>query len=246
MNKIEMPPQVFHTKSTAQNTNNSYPQSKTHSMRTQTNLAKVALKALCNVREITQHIDNIAKSAKEVGEGKLINASFGQDPVTGGILSPKVNHFRRDVTEEIIKNIQHSSSHLHRNIYMPLVLMRQGLPAGKKGCEQDIYAALGLVADFDDSNAWNWKNRIPSQPSYVLETSPGRFQVGFLFDTAVAPAKAKELAVTLKKYCDCDHGTADISHVWRIPGTLNWPNRKKVEEGRSTEPFVVRYIEVKS
>ena len=36
-------------------------------------------------------------------------------------------------------------------------------------------------------------------------------------------------------------GTGDIAHVWRIPGTLNWPNAKKVHErGRPREPQAVR------
>ena len=34
-----------------------------------------------------------------------------------------------------------------------------------------------------------------------------------------------------------------MSHVWRIAGTLNWPNAKKVREGRLEQPVFVRYAE---
>jgi predicted P-loop ATPase len=52
----------------------------------------------------------------------------------------------------------------------------------------------------------------------------------------------KPIAVRLKSFCHCDHGTADISHVWRVPGTLNWPNKKKFDEGRAAEPQPVRVV----
>ncbi|MGC1293449.1 MAG: primase-helicase family protein, partial [Alloacidobacterium sp.] len=32
----------------------------------------------------------------------------------------------------------------------------------------------------------------------------------------------------------------DISHVWRVPGALNWPNSKKVAAGRPRDPQLVR------
>ena len=57
------------------------------------------------------------------------------------------------------------------------------------------------------------------------------------------PEAAKPVAERLKAYAGCDHGTADISHVWRVAGTLNWPNAKKVNEGRSAEPQLVKVVQ---
>ncbi|MGA8550961.1 MAG: DNA-primase RepB domain-containing protein [Stellaceae bacterium] len=70
-------------------------------------------------------------------------------------------------------------------------------------------------------------------PNYVLETSAGRFQAFYLFDKPEAPEDVKRVAERLKAFAKSDHGTMDVSHVWRVPGALNWPNAKKVAEGRA-------------
>ena len=79
-------------------------------------------------------------------------------------------------------------------------------------------------------------------PTNFLETSAGQFQAFYLFDQPEAFAAVKPIAARLKAYAACDHGTADLSHVWRIAGTLNWPNAKKVGAGRPFEPQTVRVV----
>ncbi len=130
----------------------------------------------------------------------------------------------------------------HHNIYMPLALFRPDLPSWAKGYERDVVACLGIVADFDDSDAAKWAERLPTPPNYVLETSAGRFQAFYLFDKPEPLDLVKPVAERLKAYAGCDHGTSDMSHVWRVPGALNWPNAKKVREGRSPEPQLVRVV----
>lgn len=120
------------------------------------------------------------------------------------------------------------------NVYTGLHVMRRGLPRGARGLEKDIAAVLGLVADMDADTGR--AGTTPADPSYVVESSPGNFQPVWLFDSPIAPADAKPVAAALKAATGADHGTADITHVWRIPGTLNWPSRKKLERGRSPEP----------
>ena len=52
--------------------------------------------------------------------------------------------------------------------------------------------------------------------------------------------EAKPIAQALADAAGCDHRTKDVSGVWRIPGGLNWPNKKKVERGRTLDPQPVR------
>jgi hypothetical protein len=130
----------------------------------------------------------------------------------------------------------------HRNVYMSLAVVRPDLPAGKKGFEHDCLACLAIVADFDDPDAAQWPERVPVPPNYALETSEGRYQAFFLLDRPEPVEAIKPVAERLKTFARCDHGTSDASHVWRIPGTLNWPNAKKIAEGRSPEPQLVRAV----
>ncbi len=173
-------------------------------------------------------------------KGKLVIASYGQNPVTGQILIPKVSNFPIDTDFNPI--VEQLMPERHRNIYMPLCLMKSSLKATAKGTEDDIEAVLGLCADFDDKDAANYFNRLPMPPDFVIETSKGRFQAFYFFNVPVTKERAKTLAIRLQAFANCDHGTKDLSHVWRIPDTWNWPNKKKVDEGRSPEPQHVKAI----
>lgn len=181
-------------------------------------------------------------AAPLAGTGKLVLATFGQDPATGKGLRPKVEHFAIGDVTGMVRAAIDLGRECHRNVYAALCVMRPDLPAGAKGGEADIIGVLGLVADFDDADAHLWAERLPLPPDYALETSTGRYQCFYLFDRPLLPVEAKPIAERLKHFARCDHGTADPSHVWRGAGTANWPNRKKLEEGRSPEPQPVKVV----
>ncbi|TKT67079.1 DUF3987 domain-containing protein [Rhizobiaceae bacterium LC148] len=129
----------------------------------------------------------------------------------------------------------------HANVYLCPNLMRSSLPRGKKGSEVDVVAVLALVADMDDDTGRS--GHMPLEPNYVVESSPGNYQCVLLLDKPLTPAEAKPLAGALKRAANSDHCTMDVSHVWRVPGCLNWPNAKKLARGRSAEPAVVTVAE---
>lgn len=124
------------------------------------------------------------------------------------------------------------------NSYVGLQVMRRGLGRGKRGTEADIVAVLGLVADMDGDTG-NAGGEYPLPPNYIVESSAGNYQAFWLFDKPVMPAIAKGIAAGLKAATGSDHCTSDITHVWRVPGTFNHPNAKKLERGRSPEPQLV-------
>src|SRR5713101_271610 len=203
--------------------------------------AHPASNAKAALRHHAQMLHDLAASFR--GRGKLIVASFGEDPATGRKLSPKIQHFEIGEVDGMVRAIERLGQERHRNVYTPLSVFRHDLPAGKKGEEKDVVAGLGLVGDFDDADAAQYGARMPVRPNYVLETSAGRFQAFILFKTHTSPEQAKRLAVAQKGFARCDHGTADICHVWRVPGTLNWPNKKKLSQGRPAAPEAVRVVQ---
>jgi AAA domain/RepB DNA-primase from phage plasmid len=127
------------------------------------------------------------------------------------------------------------------NVYTGLHLMKRSLARGKRGTKADIVAVLGLVAD-QDADTGN-TGGLPCEPNYIIETSPGNQQPAWLFDRPLPVDEATPLAAALKRATGSDHGTADVDHVWRIPGTKNWPNAAKLKRGRSPEPVPVRYLQ---
>jgi len=193
---------------------------------------------------VRTHVEMLHQLAAPLtGRRKLIVATYGEDPLKGKEIVSKVCQFPIGDVEPMVKAIINLNTERHRNVYCPWAVMRKDLPSGKKGSEQDIVWLMGLVSDFDDDDAANWSHRLPCPPNYVLETSAGRFQTFYIVDKPSSVTGAKRVAEKLKAFAHCDHGSADLSHVWRVPGTLNWPNAKKVKEGRPREPQVVRVLQ---
>ena len=125
----------------------------------------------------------------------------------------------------------------HANVYMPLHVVRPGLVGSARGAKRDIVAVLGLVADMDSDTGKI--GDFPFEPSFEIETSPGNFQPAIIFDRPATPDEAEPLAKALQRATGADFGTGDIAHVWRVPGTLNWPTAKKIARGRSPYPVPV-------
>lgn len=193
-----------------------------------------------------KHFKMLHDAAQSI-DGKLVLSSFGENPQTGKKLTPKVQHFDIGDVEGMAKAAIGLASEPHRNVYMPLSVMRSDLPENGKGTEQDIVAVLGYVADFDNGLGADYLKRCPLKPSYALETSPNNIQAGFILEKPILiktdsdRAFAKQLACNLTNACDgADKCGVDISHVWRIAGLPNYPNKKKLDAGRSPEPFNAR------
>jgi hypothetical protein len=200
-------------------------------------------KVMLDREQIAQHVRLLHELAMPLaGHGKLIVASYGENLDTGEKLTPKIEHFAIGEVDPMTEAIVRLSSEPHRNVYAPLALMHSSLTEGRKGAEEQVVAAFGIVADFDDETACYWAKRLPLDPDYSLETSPGRFQTFYLFDQPERARSTKPVAKALQVLVHCDSGTRDVSHVWRIPGTPNWPNVKKVDAGRSHEPALVRIV----
>jgi hypothetical protein len=191
------------------------------------------------------HLEIIHELAESCG-GKLIVASFGEDSKTGKKLKPKVGHFNvGDITgmAAFIEKISHDE---HRNIYIPMCTMisipgKPLLPTSK-GAKENIEKIFAFVADFDDVAAADYLTRLQCPPNYVLETSKDRYQCFLFPDRALTRTEAQPFADSLQKYSGCDHGTKDLGHVWRVPGCLNWPNKKKLDSGRPAEPQLVSVV----
>jgi hypothetical protein len=125
------------------------------------------------------------------------------------------------------------------NVYAPLAIMRPDIGANQKGGKEDVVSVLGFVVDGDAD-----KGKAPPVPpvaaNYVVETSAGNLQHFLLLDKPLTPAEAEPIGAALKKATDGADSITDYSHVWRVPGSLNYPNAAKLKRGRSPEPQPVR------
>jgi putative DNA primase/helicase len=127
----------------------------------------------------------------------------------------------------------------HWNVYISLNVFRRDLPRTKRPSAIDCISVIGLVADCDTD--LNRNRPIPVAATFEINSSPDNYQRAFIFDPPVPPGGVAPAAEALRNAANADKGTIDLDHVWRIDGTLNWPNYAKVHErGRAREPFPVR------
>jgi hypothetical protein len=137
------------------------------------------------------------------------------------------------------------STHPNLNLYSPFVIFRKDLERGAKGGEADARAILAFVGDLDSDKHDKPSvglDGLPLHPPYVIETSAGNYQPFYPLAKALTAADAKPPAVALSDAIGGDKGTKDVSHIWRIAGTLNWPGASKLARGRSPIPQPVRVV----
>ncbi|KQS80426.1 hypothetical protein ASG25_02105 [Rhizobium sp. Leaf384] len=193
-----------------------------------------------NEAAVRGHVEMLHQLAAGLA-GLLVVSTFYANPNGDEDVPGVVSHHRIGDVDGMVEAILCHAETPHANVFAGLQVMRPNLERGKRGTEADIVALLGLVVDLDADTGRD--GAMPFDASIVLETSPGNRQPFVLFDSPVAPAEAKPLAAALKRATNSDHGTADVAHVWRIPGTFNYPNKKKLERGRSADPAPVFVVE---
>jgi predicted P-loop ATPase len=190
---------------------------------------------------VPQHLALLHDLARASGvDGKLVLFAVGENPQTGRKMKPRALHFAIGDVSTMAKAVTNLAGAEHVNIYTPWAVFRNDLGRGAKGDEQHVLATLALVADLDNDKNELPLTALPIEAPYVIESSGGNFQPVFPLSRALANGEAKALAVALSDFIGGDAGTKDLSHVWRVPGTLNWPNKKKLQRGRSPEPQPVR------
>jgi hypothetical protein len=188
---------------------------------------------------IDRHIALLHDLARAAGAaGKLVLFSVTEDPAKQRKGTAQALHFGIGDVEAMTDTAFAYAQRDHTNVYAPWAIFRSDLERGKKGEEQHVVATLGFVIDYDNDK---FKlGDLPLEAPYVVETSAGNLQPIYPLTRALANGEAKQLATALSDCVGADPGTKDLSHVWRIPGTRNWPTKKKLARGRPTEPQPVR------
>jgi hypothetical protein len=192
--------------------------------------------------KVTPLIERLVKIAAGHG-GEFLISGLGEDPETGEKLPPIHLHPANDHTAaaNIMQAIETVvATGCGYNCYIGIALMKPGLTQFQKGGESDVVGVLAAVTDWDDKNDPRTRHdRLPFHAQAEIETSPGNFQCWHFFDRPYSVAEAKPVLAALARSSGSD-STHSCDHVFRVPGTLNWPSQKKIEKGRSREPWRAR------
>jgi hypothetical protein len=170
----------------------------------------------------------------------LVLACYGEDADTGRKAGQVVQRFAIGDVDPMVSAIMALEGYPHLNVYVPWAVYRHGLTGSERGGKGDVVCTLALVADLDADTGKI--GELPLPAPYVIESSAGNFQAVYPLDRPLPPIEAEPIAKALQQATGADHGTGDIAHVWRVPGTLNRPNKKKLDRGRPRDPQPVKVV----
>lgn len=115
------------------------------------------------------------------------------------------------------------------NVYASWALLKT-----RKRDLANMVASAAFVADWDQPTVTP-KYLKGLHPSVVVQTSKGRWQHVYIH-TPLSEGEANGAYFAMKEELGrADKISSDMVHMWRIPGTMNWPNAKKRETGRLPE-----------
>lgn len=95
-------------------------------------------------------------------------------------------------------------------------------------------ATRGVFAFVDDSDVDKGKaGSLALAPSLRVETSPGNEHRWLFLDCALTPEQAEPLGRAIRKAAGSDSATAKLTQPYRVAGTPNYPDARKIARGRT-------------
>jgi hypothetical protein len=121
-----------------------------------------------------------------------------------------------------------------RNVYVETRTVRPGRP-NERGKLEATIAVFALVIDCDvDKGRGGHVNG--DAASAIIETSPGNSHQWLFLERAIGAAEAQALGIMIRKATGADHCTGVVTQPYRVAGTANYPDSKKIARGRITVP----------
>jgi hypothetical protein len=127
-----------------------------------------------------------------------------------------------------------ADSEAGHNVYIEGRTVREDLRGNARGTLQDTRAVFAIVVDSDADKQMGWTPNV--RVSLTVATSPGNFQYWFFLRKAIGWRAAQKLGERIRKAVNSDHDTGNPVQPYRVAGTVNYPNKKKIERGRVTVP----------
>jgi hypothetical protein len=181
---------------------------------------------------------------------QLVLSSYGELPEGGDAVSwkripPKIQGFALGDCSAMAAQAMAWAKEPGRNVYSSMAIYPNGVRGNKRGRASEALGVFGLGVDLDRDKGCKVRiEDLPLPPTIVIRSSrdpADNFNLLWLFKSPITVEEARPLARALADVIgDTDGGTADPIHVWRVPGTLNWPKKTKVARGRPLVPQLVR------
>ena len=191
------------------------------------------------IRAYLELYQKAAEGRQGVRAHAFIEPQKHKDARSGAPISFK---YKPTSFEDMITDISHRC--VSSNVYGHHALINPSFQAygHSKVADADILSMLGLVSDSDVDNGKPAKLIDGIEPSLIVQTSGENQQISYVFSRPVTVQEFRELAELLYRKCGGDPCCKVPSQLFRIPGTPNYPDYKKIERGRDPAPYPVHIV----
>jgi hypothetical protein len=178
------------------------------------------------VATITAQAQTATEDMADPGLLQVVLVHPRDDDVTG------VYRYELDDAELIERMTREavSASEAGHNVYVEGRTVRRGLAGKQRGGHADTVAVFALVIDSDHDKDAAWAPTVPM--SLTVETSAGNAHYWLFLDKAVDADTGKRLGEQIRAATGADADTGNVCQPFRLAGTTNFPNKKKLERGR--------------
>ena len=128
-----------------------------------------------------------------------------------------------------------------KNVYFSVNRIRPGI--NKKPAKFDVVAVRFAHVDIDppkDNSSWEPQHAYeslvnsPAPPAFINWSGNG-WQALWRVEDGVKPGEIEEVNSGIIAEFGGDKATHDVSRLLRVPGTVNWPSKKKMNIGRTPQ-----------
>jgi hypothetical protein len=118
------------------------------------------------------------------------------------------------------------------NVYVEARTVAKG--AAKRGLLADTRGVFAFVVDADADKGK--ASCVEIDASLTVETSPGNFHHWLFLDRALTAEEARPIGDAIRAATGADAATGVITQPYRVAGTPNLPDRRKIARGRVATP----------
>jgi hypothetical protein len=127
-----------------------------------------------------------------------------------------------------------------RNIYVHVNPLKEGIK-NVKAKKENIFAAAYVHLDIDDADGLERLKAFAILPTAIVASGGGYNAYWRLAEPLADTGVAESINRWLVQELNGDPAATDVSRILRVPGTINLPNKKKLERGRV--PVMARVVQ---
>ncbi|GJE10080.1 DNA-primase RepB domain-containing protein [Methylobacterium longum] len=120
------------------------------------------------------------------------------------------------------------------NVYIEARTIAETAPKKGRGGLNDTRGLFAFVVDSDGDKGK--AGSLSIEPSLVVESSPGNYHLWLFLERALTVGEARQLGDAIRAGTGADSATGVVTQPYRVPGTPNYPNSKKIARGRVVAP----------